>query len=133
MCDSLTLKCFYLENSTPFQFHFLFIPYTECLRLPWRSWSALLSGWLDCRKRHTFIHRGPISECGGEDSRSTLDRVSIVLSPDGHVAVVCFQVWFAWLVLNMEGMFEEESQLRRCVEHELLAEPNISPEQALKV
>lgn len=33
----------------------------------------------------------------------------------------------------MEGMFEEDSQLRRCVEHELLAEPNISPEQALKV
>ncbi|XP_061906831.1 ectopic P granules protein 5 homolog isoform X1 [Entelurus aequoreus] len=42
------------------------------------------------------------------------------------------EVWFAWLVLNMEGAFEEESQLRRCVEHELLAEPNISPEQALK-
>lgn len=42
------------------------------------------------------------------------------------------EVWFAWLVLNMEGMFEEDSQLRRCVEHELLAEPNISPEQALK-
>uniref|UniRef100_A0A4W6GAP0 Ectopic P-granules autophagy protein 5 homolog (C. elegans) n=1 Tax=Lates calcarifer TaxID=8187 RepID=A0A4W6GAP0_LATCA len=42
------------------------------------------------------------------------------------------QVWFAWLVLNMEGVFEEDSQLRRCVEHELLSEPNISPEQALK-
>ncbi|XP_026178495.1 ectopic P granules protein 5 homolog [Mastacembelus armatus] len=42
------------------------------------------------------------------------------------------EVWFAWLVLNMEGMFEEDSQLRRCVEHELLSEPNISPEQALK-
>uniref|UniRef100_A0A4W6GB48 Ectopic P-granules autophagy protein 5 homolog (C. elegans) n=1 Tax=Lates calcarifer TaxID=8187 RepID=A0A4W6GB48_LATCA len=42
-------------------------------------------------------------------------------------------VWFAWLVLNMEGVFEEDSQLRRCVEHELLSEPNISPEQALKV
>lgn len=33
----------------------------------------------------------------------------------------------------MEGVFEEDSQLRRCVEHELLAEPTISPEQALKV
>lgn len=33
----------------------------------------------------------------------------------------------------MEGLFEEESQLRRCMENELLAEPNISPEQALKV
>lgn len=37
------------------------------------------------------------------------------------------------MVLNMEGVFEEDSQLRRCVEHELLSEPNISPEQALKV
>uniref|UniRef100_A0AAQ5ZL67 Ectopic P-granules autophagy protein 5 homolog n=1 Tax=Amphiprion ocellaris TaxID=80972 RepID=A0AAQ5ZL67_AMPOC len=42
------------------------------------------------------------------------------------------EVWFAWLVLNMEGVFEEDSQLRRCVEHELLSEPNSSPEQALK-
>jgi len=33
----------------------------------------------------------------------------------------------------MEGVFEEESQLRRCVEQELLSEPNVSPEQALKV
>lgn len=37
------------------------------------------------------------------------------------------------MVLNMEGVFEEDSQLRRCVEHELLSELNISPEQALKV
>ncbi|KAF7660149.1 hypothetical protein LDENG_00286760 [Lucifuga dentata] len=42
------------------------------------------------------------------------------------------EVWFAWLVLNMEGMFEEDSQLRRCVEQELLSEPNVSPDQALK-
>ncbi|XP_041741789.2 ectopic P granules protein 5 homolog [Coregonus clupeaformis] len=42
------------------------------------------------------------------------------------------EVWFAWLVLNMEGMFEEDSQLRRCVEHELLSDPNLSPDQALK-
>uniref|UniRef100_A0AAQ4S5V1 Ectopic P-granules autophagy protein 5 homolog (C. elegans) n=1 Tax=Gasterosteus aculeatus aculeatus TaxID=481459 RepID=A0AAQ4S5V1_GASAC len=42
------------------------------------------------------------------------------------------EVWFAWLVLNMEGVFEEDSQLRRCVEQELLSEPNISPDQALK-
>lgn len=33
----------------------------------------------------------------------------------------------------MEGMFEEDSQLRRSVEHELLSEPNVSPDQALKV
>uniref|UniRef100_H2LXG0 Epg5-like TPR domain-containing protein n=1 Tax=Oryzias latipes TaxID=8090 RepID=H2LXG0_ORYLA len=42
------------------------------------------------------------------------------------------EVWFAWMVLNMEGMFEEESQLTRCVELEFLSE-NISPDQALKV
>lgn len=42
------------------------------------------------------------------------------------------EVWFAWIVLNMEGVFEEDSQLRRCVEQELLADPNISPEQAWK-
>uniref|UniRef100_A0A8C7SAW8 Ectopic P-granules autophagy protein 5 homolog (C. elegans) n=1 Tax=Oncorhynchus mykiss TaxID=8022 RepID=A0A8C7SAW8_ONCMY len=42
------------------------------------------------------------------------------------------EVWFAWLVLNMEGMFEEDSQLGRCVEHELLSDPNLSPDQALK-
>ncbi|XP_069565474.1 ectopic P granules protein 5 homolog [Brachyistius frenatus] len=42
------------------------------------------------------------------------------------------EVWFAWLVLNMEGVFEEDSQLLCCVEHELLSEPNISPDQALK-
>uniref|UniRef100_A0A672I9K1 Ectopic P-granules autophagy protein 5 homolog (C. elegans) n=1 Tax=Salarias fasciatus TaxID=181472 RepID=A0A672I9K1_SALFA len=42
------------------------------------------------------------------------------------------EVWFAWLVLSMEGVFEEDSQLRRCVEHELLSEPSMSPDQALK-
>lgn len=33
----------------------------------------------------------------------------------------------------MEGMFEDDSQLRRCIENELLSESSISPEQALKV
>ncbi|XP_034547640.1 ectopic P granules protein 5 homolog isoform X2 [Notolabrus celidotus] len=42
------------------------------------------------------------------------------------------EVWYAWLVLNMEGMFEEDSQLRRCVEQELLADSNTTPDQALK-
>ncbi|XP_034026058.1 ectopic P granules protein 5 homolog [Thalassophryne amazonica] len=42
------------------------------------------------------------------------------------------EVWFAWLVLNMERLSEEDSQLRRCVENELLSEPSITPEQALK-
>ncbi|KAI1900325.1 hypothetical protein AGOR_G00048810 [Albula goreensis] len=42
------------------------------------------------------------------------------------------EVWFAWLVLNMESIFEEDSQLRRCVEHELLTNPAISPDHALK-
>ncbi|KAG5280995.1 hypothetical protein AALO_G00066300 [Alosa alosa] len=42
------------------------------------------------------------------------------------------EVWFAWLVLNMESIFEEDSQLRRCVEHELLSSPASHPDQALK-
>ncbi|XP_063051175.1 ectopic P granules protein 5 homolog isoform X2 [Engraulis encrasicolus] len=42
------------------------------------------------------------------------------------------EVWFAWLVLSMESIFEEDSQLRRCVEHELLSNPTINPDQALK-
>ncbi|KAA0717308.1 Ectopic P granules protein 5 -like protein [Triplophysa tibetana] len=42
------------------------------------------------------------------------------------------EVWFAWLVLNMESMFEEDSQLRRCVEHELLSNSSSTPDQALK-
>ncbi|XP_073696062.1 ectopic P granules protein 5 homolog [Garra rufa] len=42
------------------------------------------------------------------------------------------EVWFAWLVLNMETMFEEDSQLQRCVEHELLSNPAYTPDQALK-
>ncbi|XP_064152807.1 ectopic P granules protein 5 homolog [Anguilla rostrata] len=42
------------------------------------------------------------------------------------------EVWFAWLVLNMESIFEEDSQLRRCVEHELLSNPALPPDQALK-
>lgn len=49
---------------------------------------------------------------------------------EGHS--LCVEVWFAWIVLNMEGVFEEDSQLRRRVENELLADPNISPEQAWK-
>uniref|UniRef100_A0A7N6F6H0 Ectopic P-granules autophagy protein 5 homolog n=1 Tax=Anabas testudineus TaxID=64144 RepID=A0A7N6F6H0_ANATE len=53
-------------------------------------------------------------------------------TPSFIEGAVFLQVWFAWLVLNMEGLFEEDSQLRRCVEQELLSEPNISPEQALK-
>ncbi|XP_065123099.2 ectopic P granules protein 5 homolog isoform X1 [Paramisgurnus dabryanus] len=42
------------------------------------------------------------------------------------------EVWFAWLVLNMESMFEEDSQLRRCVEHELLSNSAYTPDQSLK-
>lgn len=40
--------------------------HAECPGLPRRSGSALLSGWLDRRKRHALIYRGPIPECGGE-------------------------------------------------------------------
>ncbi|KAJ8405585.1 hypothetical protein AAFF_G00315650 [Aldrovandia affinis] len=42
------------------------------------------------------------------------------------------EVWFAWLVLNMESIFEEDSQLRCCLEHELLTNPTLPPDQALK-
>nr|XP_008101897.1 PREDICTED: LOW QUALITY PROTEIN: ectopic P granules protein 5 homolog [Anolis carolinensis] len=41
------------------------------------------------------------------------------------------QVWFAWTILNMESIFEEDSQLRRVVERELVSNP-FTPEQALK-
>ncbi|XP_045430840.1 ectopic P granules protein 5 homolog isoform X2 [Pipistrellus kuhlii] len=42
------------------------------------------------------------------------------------------QVWFAWTVLNMESIFEEDSQLRRVVEGELVINPSFTPDQALK-
>ncbi|KAM9224723.1 ectopic P granules protein 5 homolog [Dugong dugon] len=42
------------------------------------------------------------------------------------------QVWFAWTVLNMESIFEEDSQLRRVVEGELAINPAFTPDQALK-
>ncbi|XP_077202821.1 ectopic P granules protein 5 homolog isoform X2 [Paroedura picta] len=41
------------------------------------------------------------------------------------------QVWFAWTVLNMESIFEEDSQLRRVVEKELVIN-SLTPDQALK-
>ncbi|XP_051498646.1 ectopic P granules protein 5 homolog isoform X3 [Apus apus] len=41
------------------------------------------------------------------------------------------QVWFAWVVLNMESIFEEDSQLRRVVEGELVINA-LTPDQALK-
>ncbi|EPY81874.1 ectopic P granules protein 5-like protein, partial [Camelus ferus] len=42
------------------------------------------------------------------------------------------QVWFAWTVLNVESIFEEDSQLRRVVEGELVINAAFSPDQALK-
>lgn len=33
----------------------------------------------------------------------------------------------------MESIFEEDSQLRRCVEHELVSNTALTPDQALKV
>nr|XP_014350649.1 PREDICTED: ectopic P granules protein 5 homolog [Latimeria chalumnae] len=42
------------------------------------------------------------------------------------------EVWFSWVVLNMEAIFEEDSQLLRCVEQELVSNPSLTPEQALK-
>ncbi|XP_074788022.1 ectopic P granules protein 5 homolog isoform X2 [Athene noctua] len=41
------------------------------------------------------------------------------------------QVWFSWTVLNMESIFEEDSQLRRVVEWELVINA-LTPDQALK-
>ncbi|NWI48984.1 EPG5 protein, partial [Calyptomena viridis] len=41
------------------------------------------------------------------------------------------QVWFSWVVLNMESIFEEDSQLRRVVEGELIINA-LTPDQALK-
>nr|XP_056705058.1 ectopic P granules protein 5 homolog [Euleptes europaea] len=41
------------------------------------------------------------------------------------------EVWFAWTVLNMESIFEEDSQLRRVVEKELVIN-SLTPDQALK-
>uniref|UniRef100_A0A8C8R5P1 Ectopic P-granules autophagy protein 5 homolog n=1 Tax=Pelusios castaneus TaxID=367368 RepID=A0A8C8R5P1_9SAUR len=41
------------------------------------------------------------------------------------------EVWFSWMVLNMESIFEEDSQLRRVVEGELVISA-LTPEQALK-
>ncbi|XP_054842420.1 ectopic P granules protein 5 homolog [Eublepharis macularius] len=41
------------------------------------------------------------------------------------------QVWFAWTVLNMESIFEEDSQLRRVVEKELVIS-SLTPDHALK-
>ncbi|XP_021140563.2 ectopic P granules protein 5 homolog isoform X2 [Columba livia] len=41
------------------------------------------------------------------------------------------QVWFSWMVLNMESIFEEDSQLRRVVEGELVINA-LTPDQALK-
>ncbi|XP_062933124.1 ectopic P granules protein 5 homolog isoform X2 [Cynocephalus volans] len=42
------------------------------------------------------------------------------------------QVWLAWTVLNMESIFEEDSQLRRVVEGELVINSGFTPDQALK-
>uniref|UniRef100_A0A2K5PMZ1 Ectopic P-granules 5 autophagy tethering factor n=1 Tax=Cebus imitator TaxID=2715852 RepID=A0A2K5PMZ1_CEBIM len=42
------------------------------------------------------------------------------------------QVWFAWTVLNMESIFEEDSQLRRVIEGELVINSAFTADQALK-
>ncbi|XP_056399364.1 ectopic P granules protein 5 homolog isoform X1 [Hyla sarda] len=42
------------------------------------------------------------------------------------------QIWFSWTVLNTESLFEEDSQLRRVLEYELLNSKSMSPDQALK-
>ncbi|XP_059504787.1 ectopic P granules protein 5 homolog isoform X2 [Stegostoma tigrinum] len=42
------------------------------------------------------------------------------------------EVWFSWITFNMEAIFEEDSQLRRYVELELISKPSVTPDQALK-
>ncbi|XP_075696840.1 ectopic P granules protein 5 homolog [Rhinoderma darwinii] len=42
------------------------------------------------------------------------------------------QIWFSWTVLNTESLFEEDSQLRRVLEYELISHSSMSPDQALK-
>ncbi|XP_038646713.1 ectopic P granules protein 5 homolog isoform X3 [Scyliorhinus canicula] len=42
------------------------------------------------------------------------------------------EVWFSWMIFNMEAIFEEDSQLRRYVELELISKPSVTPDQALR-
>ncbi|XP_067888811.1 ectopic P granules protein 5 homolog [Heterodontus francisci] len=42
------------------------------------------------------------------------------------------EVWFSWIIFNMEAIFEEDSQLRRYVELELISKPSVTPDQILK-
>ncbi|XP_060677815.1 ectopic P granules protein 5 homolog [Hemiscyllium ocellatum] len=42
------------------------------------------------------------------------------------------EVWFSWIIFNMEAIFEEDSQLRRYVEFELISKPSVTPDQALR-
>lgn len=71
--------------------------------------------------------------CAGYCLNSLKSRSDYFVTISLSVFLFCLKVWFAWLVLNMETMFEEDSQLRRCVEHELLSNPAHTPDQALKV
>lgn len=102
-----------------------------------RGLLSSLVGWIAGNATPSFIEGQSLSvevRVPKAPTLCTVHHSSKVLSPlERQVLFVILQVWFAWLVLNMEGVFEEDSQLRRCVEHELLSEPNISPEQALKV
>lgn len=100
-----------------------------------RSLLSSLVGWIAGNATPSFIEGQSLSVevmilglCSPSAQRSEFPLLTLVPR-----RVLFTQVWFAWLVLNMEGLFEEESQLRRCIENELLAEPSISPDQALKV
>ncbi|XP_078075622.1 ectopic P granules protein 5 homolog isoform X3 [Mustelus asterias] len=42
------------------------------------------------------------------------------------------EVWFSWMIFNMEAIFEEDSQLRRYVELELISKSSVTPDQALR-
>ncbi|XP_069780347.1 ectopic P granules protein 5 homolog isoform X2 [Narcine bancroftii] len=42
------------------------------------------------------------------------------------------EVWFSWIIFNMESIFEEDSQLHRYIELELISNSSLTPDQALK-
>lgn len=134
-------KCFYQQLSTwsnmtlEMLFHIC-----AWLRMPWVTMEIGVCSplWLAGSQEMPRLHSSRANRwatrwwsCG-----CALQALNVQSSRCWHLCHAVFffiQVWFAWLVLNMEGLFEEESQLRRCIENELLAEANITPEQALKV
>uniref|UniRef100_A0A3P8W6G9 Ectopic P-granules autophagy protein 5 homolog (C. elegans) n=1 Tax=Cynoglossus semilaevis TaxID=244447 RepID=A0A3P8W6G9_CYNSE len=97
--------------------------------------AAVLEFWEECVQKLLYqLHKNALGYHGNQGLLSSLvGWISGNVTPSFvDSQSLNEEIWFAWLVLNMEGVFEEDSQLRRCVELELLSEPNMSPEQALK-